>query len=95
MVGEKFAWNTLKAGLELTDKDVEELKSGILSLKDAGPTYLKRAEATEKRVLAIAYFLKEQNPTLWAASELKAQQYFARHALVDDKKSKPSAVEQL
>lgn len=87
MVGEEFAWNALKKGLKLTDEDVEELRNGILSFKELGPAYLKRAEATEKRVLAICYFLQSQDPKLWTESELKAKQYFARHALVDDKKS--------
>ena len=96
MVGEEFAWNTLKKGLGLTNADVEELKAGLLSFKDMGPAYLRRAEATEKRVLAISYFLKNQNCDLWERCEQLAQQYFARQALVDEKtKSKSATVEKL
>ena len=87
MVAEEWAWSMLKKGLKLTDKDIEELREGLLSFKELGPTYLKRAEATEKRVLAICYYLQKQDEKLWTESELKAKQYFARHALVDDKKS--------
>lgn len=94
MVGEEFAWNMLKKGLGLTDDDVQELKDGVMSFKELGPTYLARAEATEKRVLAISYFLKEQNRELWERAEQMAQQYFARRALVDEKsKRKPASAE--
>jgi len=95
MVGEEFAWNMLKKGLKLTDEDVEELKNGVLAFKDMGPAYLRRAEATEKRVLAIAYYLKDKDPTLWERCEIQSQQYFARRALVDDNKSKPATIEKL
>lgn len=85
MVAEEWAWSVLKKALKLTEKDIEELREGILSFKELGPTYLARAEASEKRVLAISYFLKEQNRELWDKCELMAQQYFARRALVDEK----------
>lgn len=85
MVGEEFAWNMLKKGLGLTDQDIQELKDGVMSFKELGPTYLARAEATEKRVLAISYFLKEQDEDRWTRCEQKAHQYFARRALVDDR----------
>lgn len=92
MVGEDFAWNMLKKGLGLTEADVQELKDGVLSLKDMGPAYLRRAEATEKRVLAISYYLKEKDSGLWEACEMRAQQYFARRARVDEKVKSGSAV---
>jgi len=96
MVGEDFAWNMLRKGLGLTDADVQELKDGVLAFKDMGPAYLKRAEATEKRVLAISYFLKNQNVDLWERCEQMAQQYFTRQALVDEKtRSKSATVEKL
>lgn len=95
MVGEEFAWNMLKKGLKLTDEDVEELKNGVLAFKDMGPAYLRRAEATEKRVLAIAYYLKKKDEALWDACEQKAQQYFARQLVVDEKKSKSETIEKL
>jgi len=75
----------LKKALKLTDEDIKELREGLLSFKDMGPTYLARAEASEKRVLAISYFLKEQNRELWDKCEQMAQQYFTRRALVDEK----------
>ena len=96
MVAEEWAWSVLKKALKLTDEDIEELREGLLSFKDMGPTYLARAQATEKRVLAISYFLKQQNPELWDESEQKAQQYFIRRSLVDDKvKQKPATAEKL
>jgi len=96
MVAEEWAWSMLKKGLKLTDADVEELREGLLSFKDMGPAYLKRAEATEKRVLAISYFLKNQNIDLWERCEQMAQQYFTRQALVGEKtKSKSATVEKL
>ena len=96
MVGEEFAWNMLKKGLGLTETDVQELKDGVLSFKDMGPAYLRRAEATEKRVLAIAYYLKDKDPVLWERCELLAQQYFTRRALVEEKvRSKSSTAEKL
>ena len=96
MVAEDWAWGVLKKALKLTDEDIKELREGLLSFKDMGPAYLRRAEATEKRVLAISYFLKNQNVDLWERCEQMAQQYFARQALVDEKtKSKSATVEKL
>jgi len=80
----------LKKALKLSDDDVTQLREGLLSFKELGPVYMARAEATEKRVLAISYFLKEQNPKLWDKCEQMAQQYFARRVLVDEKTKRSS-----
>lgn len=96
MPGEEWVWGMLKKALKLSDDDVAQLREGLLSFKDMGPVYLRRAEMTERRVLAIAYYLKEKDQALWDACELRAQQYFARRALADEKaKSGPATVEKL
>lgn len=72
MVGEEFAWNMLKKGLDLSEEDVEELRAGILALKDMAPDAIKRAEMLEKRVLAICLYLKEHDEAGWKKAEEKA-----------------------
>lgn len=86
----------LRKGLGLTDRDIEELRDGVLSFKELGPTYLARAEASEKRVLAICYFLQEQDSAAWDRAEMKAKQFFTRRSLVEEKaRQSPASAEKI
>jgi len=69
MVAERWAANVLKQALGLTEEDMEQFQTFIKSLKDQGPSLVKRAEMTEKRTLVIARVLKRVYPEQWAEAE--------------------------
>lgn len=80
MTGEEFAWNMLRKGLRLTDEDIEELRAGVLELKDMGPQLKRRAELTEMRVHALCIYLKKKDPEGWKEAERESIEHFRRGA---------------
>jgi len=69
MVAERWAANVLKEALGLTAEDMEQFQTFIKSLKDQGPSLVKRTELTEARILVIARCLKKAFPKEWDESE--------------------------
>jgi len=72
MTMEEFAWNMIKKGLNLGDKEIEDLRNGILSLKEVAPELKRRAEKTEVRILALCIYFQQTDKQRWEKAEQEA-----------------------